>query len=185
LLVAGGLEALTISAVEAEAGVYSSAIHYHFGSKEGLKAALVEQLLEETTLQAEQAVNALPRGGARLDEILRSFEMIGGRDVQLAFFETLGTQIRDEALHERVVKLYALGRELFTNVLGGDGDPAIAEALRPLAQVVFSFVDGMNVQLLVDPDTDDVAALAMMRDMAAAKIREITGVSLDANERRE
>ena len=43
LLVAGGLQALTISAIETEADVYSSAIHYHFGSKEDLLLQVIRR----------------------------------------------------------------------------------------------------------------------------------------------
>jgi len=180
LLSRGGLEALTISAVEEEAGVYSSAIHYHFGSKEGLKAALVENLLDESRRQAEQAMRSLPLGRARLNEAVGRFEMMGGREVQLAFFETLGTQLRDDDLHRRVAELYELGKDLFVEVLVGAADPMLAQSLRPLAQLVFAFLDGMNVQLLIDPSIDDAPVLALMEDMVAAKTREITGVSLNS-----
>jgi AcrR family transcriptional regulator len=178
LLASGGLEALTISAIEREAGVYSSAIHYHFGSKAGLKAALVETLLDESALQAVGVMKALPEGADRLDEALRRFLMIGGPQLQLAFFETLGDQIRDDDLHRRLIELYDLGKELFVQVLGHEEQPAFAESMRPLAQVVFAFLDGMNVQMLVDPTADDVAALELMREMAAAKAEEIAERSL-------
>jgi AcrR family transcriptional regulator len=178
LLASGGLEALTISAIEREAGVYSSAIHYHFGSKAGLKAALVETLLDESAIQAVGVMKALPDGTDRLDEALRRFLMIGGPQLQLAFFETLGDQIRDGDLHQRLIELYDLGKELFVQVLGHEDQPEFAESMRPLAQVVFAFLDGMNVQLLVDPAADDVAALELMREMATAKAEEIAERSL-------
>ena len=178
LLAAGGLEALTISAIEREAGVYSSAIHYHFGCKAGLKAALVETLLDENRLEAGHVMDALPEGSDRLDEALRRFLMIGGSQLQLAFFETLGDQLRDDGLRRRLVELYDLGKELFVQVLGNEQPPAVAESMRPLAQVVFAFLDGMNVQMLVDPTADDVAALELMREMAAAKAAEIAGRSV-------
>jgi AcrR family transcriptional regulator len=178
LLAGGGLEALTMSAIEREAGVYSSAIHYHFGCKAGLKAALVETLMDESKLEAWRVIDALPEGGDRLDEALRRFVMVGGPQLQLAFLETLGGQIRDDEMHRRLIELYDLGKELFVQMLAEEQQAYSAESLRPLAQVVIAFLDGMNVQMLVDPTADDIAALDLMRDMAAAKAREIAEQSL-------
>jgi AcrR family transcriptional regulator len=158
--------------------VYSSATHYHFGSKAGLKAALVETLLDESALQAMDVMKALPAGSDRLDDALRRFLMIGGPQLQLAFFETLGDQIRDDDLHQRLIELYDLGKELFVQVLGLEEQPELADSMRTLAQVVFAFLDGMNVQMLVDPDADDAAALQLMKEMAAAKAEEIADRSL-------
>ncbi len=173
VLAEGGIEALTISAIAAKAGVYGSAIHYHFGSKEGLKTVLVEQLLNDERLRAELAIDSLPPGRARLREAMRRFSMIGGRETQLAGFETLGTQLRDAELARRVRERYVLGRELFVKVLSDEADPELAAALEPVAQVIHAFLDGMNVQLLIDPGTDEAAALAMMEEMAVAKIKEL------------
>jgi AcrR family transcriptional regulator len=176
VLARGGIEALTVAAVAAEADVYGSAIHYHFGSKEGLKAALVEQLFDEGRMNAEQAIASLPPGPARLAEAMRRFLMIGGPDTELAGFETLGTQLRDENLHRGLMELYDRAREDFVKVLGADADPELAESVRPLATVVFAFLDGMNVAMLIDPGLDETAALATMEEMVIGKLREL-GVS--------
>lgn len=179
VLAKGGIEALTIAAVAAEAGVYGSAIHYHFGSKDGLKAALVEQLFDEGRLNAEQAIDCLPPGRARFVEAMHRFLMIGGSDTELAGFETLGTQLRDENLHKRLIELYDQAREDFVKVLGGDIHPELADSLRPLALVIFAFLDGMNVAMLVDPSIDVAAALATMQEMAVAKLNQL-GVFLNS-----
>ena len=94
LLARGGLEALTISQIAAEAGVYSSAVFYHFGGKEGLWTTLVVGLLKEANASTLIDVVAMPLGRERIERVVESYFMIGGRDVQSAMFETTVPALR-------------------------------------------------------------------------------------------
>ena len=97
-------------------------------------AAVVEGMLDEERLLTEQVIATLPPRAMRLDEVFERFNMMGGRDVQLGFFEVLGKIVRHEELQKQAGELYSEGRDLFTRVLGGNHDPELSEALRPLAK---------------------------------------------------
>ena len=98
LLSRGGIEALTISQIADEAGVYSSAIFYHFGGKEGLLIALSVGLLEEATSAATADILAMPLGRERLDKVVESYFMIGGYEVQSGSFEMQVPAMRNPEL---------------------------------------------------------------------------------------
>jgi AcrR family transcriptional regulator len=69
--------------------VYSSAIFYHFGGKEGLWIALGVELLEEANTAAASDLQAMPLGPERISKAVESYFMIGGPEVQSASFEMM------------------------------------------------------------------------------------------------
>ena len=175
LLARGGLEALTISAIAAEAGVYSSAIFYHFGGKEGLWAALVDQLLREAETLAQSDLLAVPVGRRRIDRAVETYDMIGGPGLQAAFFETLVPALRHAELRRSLASLYEDGKDKLAADLGADERPDQQETLRLAGQIVLAFTDGINVQRLIDPDADYAPAIALFEEMLANALRPILG----------
>jgi AcrR family transcriptional regulator len=145
LLSRGGLDALTISQIAAEAGVYSSAIFYHFGGKEGLLIALSVELLEEATSAATPDLLAMPLGRARLNKVVESYFMIGGYEVQSGSYEH--------------------GKDRLAEALGAKEHPEQREFLRLAGEMVLSFTDGLNLQVLMDPDADYGPVISLFQDM--------------------
>jgi AcrR family transcriptional regulator len=72
-----GIAATSLRAVIAAAGVNLAAVHYHFGSKEALVAAVVRRRIEPLNRQRLELLDQLERRGARrpprLAEIVEAF----------------------------------------------------------------------------------------------------------------
>ena len=176
LLGRGGLEALTISAIAAEADVYSSAIFYHFGGKQGLWATLVRDLLTEANTQAQADLLAMPPGRERIRRAVESYDMIGGPEVQAAFFETLVPALRSGELRGCLARLYEDGQNKLADDLGAAEHPDQLEALRLVGQIVLAFTDGLNVQRLVDPEADFSPAVAVFQQMVVGALEPVLGL---------
>jgi AcrR family transcriptional regulator len=165
LLARGGLEALTISQIAAEAGVYSSAVFYHFGGKEGLLIALSVELLEEATSAATPDLLAMPLGRARLNKVVESYFMIGGYEVQSGSMEMQVPAMRTPELRENVIRLYDHGKDRLAEALGAKEHPEQREFLRLAGEMVLSFTDGLNLQVLMNPDADYGPVISLFQDM--------------------
>jgi AcrR family transcriptional regulator len=172
LLMRGGLEALTLSAIAEEADVYISAVNYHFGNKEMLKATVIERVLRDAMDALRAFIGETAPGEQRVTETLQRFDMIGGEAVQQGFFETFGAALRDPALHARLANLYDEARGLFEDVLATP-DGRGRERLRPYALILLAFLDGLGVQQLIDPDLDVSVALSAMAHMISTALSEL------------
>jgi AcrR family transcriptional regulator len=175
-----GLEGLTISRIAAEADVYSSAIFYHFGGKEGLWIALGVELLEEANTAAASDLQALPLGRERTRRAVESYFMIGGSEVQSASFEMMVPALRSPGLRESIVHLYDDGREKLADDLGANEHPERREYLRLVGQVVLSFTDGLNMQALMDPEADFAPVISLFEEMLTGVLAPVLG--LDSEE---
>jgi len=146
-----GWEGLTISAVSEDAGVYRAAINYHFGSKEGLVAALLDRIIVQT---AHNVMHRIPDVSSeeRVLRTIAALDMLGGRDAQVDFFEAFAHLLRDERLSERLVKLYRDVNALSAITLGADA--STVKEMEPYAVMTVAFTDGLIIQQLVEPTRD-------------------------------
>ena len=176
LLARGGLEALTISQIAAEAGVYSSAVFYHFGGKEGLWTTLVVGLLKEANASTLIDVVAMPLGRERIERVVESYFMIGGRDVQSAMFETTVPALRSPELRELWVQLYEDGKDRLADDLGATELPEQRDLLRLVGEIILSFTDGLNMQYLVNPDADFGPVTSLFEDMVTRMLAPVFGL---------
>ena len=165
ILARDGIEGLTISRIAAEAGVYSSAIFYHFGGKEGLWIALGVELLEEANTAAASDLQAMPLGPGRIRKAVESYFMIGGPEVQSASFEMMVPALRSPELRESIVRLYDDGKDKLADDLGAKEHPEQRDYLRLVGEVVLSFTDGLNLQAMMDPDADFAPVISVFEDM--------------------
>ena len=172
LLISGGFEALTLSAIAAEADESKGSIGYHFGNKDGLVAALVDSLahdanrglIEQTAAQrsALRRFHALIDGETRIAADAESF---------LAFFEALPHALREPALRPRVAALYDGYRQTVIRALAPGGDSARAE-LEPFATLMIAIVDGLAIQHGLDPDGADLEAATGLWERLSAPYLE-------------
>lgn len=176
ILARDGLEGLTISRIAAEAGVYSSAIFYHFGGKEGLWIALGVELIEEANTAAASDLQAMPLGRERIRKAVESYFMIGGPEVQSASFEMMVPALRSPQLRESVVRLYDDGKDKLADDLGAGEHPDQREYLRLVGEVVLSFTDGLNMQALMDPDADFTPVISVFEDMLTRVLAPALGL---------
>jgi len=179
ILARDGLEGLTISRIAAEAGVYSSAIFYHFGGKEGLWIALGVELLQEANTAAASDLQAMPLGRERIRTAVESYFMIGGPEVQSASFEMVVPALRSPELRESIVRLYEDGKDKLADDLGAREHPDQREYLRLVGEVVLSFTDGLNLQALMDPDADFAPVISVFEDMLTRALAPVLGLGDD------
>lgn len=153
LLADKGWSGLTVSAICEEAGVYRAAISYHFGSKEGLAAVLLESLVHEAAYRMMTTVRRTAPNDLRVRETVRGLDMLGGQELQVVFFEAFTHLVRDPDLRQHLRRLYQDATSMAAMALGG-GNPDRVPALYPYAAMLVAFADGIIIQQLINPDED-------------------------------
>jgi AcrR family transcriptional regulator len=149
LLTEKGWEGLTVSAISKDAAVYRAAISYHYGSKEGLVAALLDHIIVHT---AQTLMHRVPDASSeeRVKRTVSALDMLGGTDAQMAFFDAFTHLLRDPSFSPRLKQLY---REVIALSAESLGDGAYQD-LEPFAAMVVAFTDGLIIQQLIEPERD-------------------------------
>ncbi len=151
-----GFEALTLNAVSERAGENKSMIAYYFENKAGLIAAVVDSVIHDEYLDSMSRMKEAPAGerSARLVEEMRHMVAAAG-DFQV-FFELFPHAVRDPLLRSRLAVLYRWYWQMKLEWLGiaGRGGSLDDPDLLGLAQVLSAVIDGMAVQVAIDPDVD-------------------------------
>jgi AcrR family transcriptional regulator len=151
LLARDGWSALSINSVCKEAGVYRTAISYHYGNKDGMSEAILEDIVHELSSRVAGSVSALPLGGERVSATIRGFDTLGGWEVQLAFLEVLTRLVREERYRSRLGRLYDDTAVIVAVTLGAY-DEESRKQLEPVSRAILAFLDGIFIQQLVEPD---------------------------------
>ena len=152
-----GLDALTIRAVAAEAGLSHGLVLFHFGSKEGLLHALLNWVLESTMVRPDNNLAAVPAAERLLVAIDReTAELADRRAYTNLLFEFWVRGMNDELIRSRIqtamvayrADLEPLAHDLIAS------DPARWPGITPadLATIAGQVILGFAVQQLVDPD---------------------------------
>ena len=159
-----GLDGTTILQVAAAAGLSPGLVPFHFGNKRRLLLALLDWLLETTTvLHVGPDIARLASPTERLLALLRQ-EMARlssePQRIRLTFdYWTAG--IRDAAIRERMRTEFARYRQAFRPmaeaVLAAEPHRFGAVTADGLAAVAVSFVKGCAVQSMIDPEGFDIA----------------------------
>lgn len=161
-----GIDALTLRAVAAEAGLSHGLVVFYFNSRDELIAAVLDRVLATTAiLHVSNDVARLPPAPARLIALLRQeldrfFD--DPRRIRL-FFEYWALGVRDAATREKIRAAMKRYREAFR---------AVATELLPrpsrrrrhaitadsLAALAVAMINGCAVQAMIDPDRFDTEA---------------------------
>ena len=160
IIIRDGLAALTFNAVEAEAGVSRSLIHYHFGGRSGLLLAVVDTIFAKWESAAEIDSRS---GGETIDALASDLELSSkisaDRDTTLLFIELLPHILRTEELRQRYQDRNRIGMELtyraLLPLLGPNGD----ECAEDLSKIVVTMMTGLGVEFVIDPHSVDHARL--------------------------
>lgn len=173
LMGAKGYAATAVSAICKEAGVPVTSLYWHFGSKEGLLAIVMER-------GADRWFAALPRW----DELAGSVDvraetmLFGGADAVashpdfLRLFYTLALEGSDDEIATELVdrvrfRAMAYFREPIEHVLAAECGPDIARgAAEELARFAVAFSDGCFFALQLEPEQTDIKRL--FTDLASA-----------------
>ncbi|QFQ97572.1 TetR/AcrR family transcriptional regulator [Streptomyces phaeolivaceus] len=160
-----GVRGTGVAAIAERAGVTPSALIHHFGSKDGL----VQAVLEEADRRAPARLSATPDSGPTLDQafawLLKDVEHTAADERELtALHATLTAENLEPgtALHtwfrDRGRTLRAHLTALFTRAAA---DGSIRPDLRPglLAAEVTAFLEGAHLIWLLDPEEVDLTAV--------------------------
>jgi AcrR family transcriptional regulator len=177
LLARDGFNGLTVDAVAREAGEYRDAVRYHFGSKAGLIAAVVDSLAHDQSVESYAATTTLPSGPARVHELVAGDLRLTG-DVRSFqdFYELLPHVLRDDDLRAKVAALYGWYRDLYVRGFSERPDAAQRELLERHASLMVAVIDGLAVQKALDPAGCDLGALFdLWEAMLRRSLEELLG----------
>ena len=175
-----GFEALTLNSVSERAGENKAMISYYFDNKAGLVAAVVDSVVHDEYVASLERMKTAPPGERtrRLVDEMRRMDATAP-DFQV-FFELLPHVLRDEVLRLRLALLYQWYWSMKLGWLGvADGPEALADPdLLGLAQVLSAVIDGLAIQVAIDPTLElDNAyrVFTTMLDAALADVAPATG----------
>ncbi|HET8656949.1 MAG TPA: TetR/AcrR family transcriptional regulator [Longimicrobiaceae bacterium] len=174
-----GLERLTIREVAAAAGLSTGLVHFHFKRRDLLLIALLDWVLETTTvLQVDERIEAIPEPLDRLLALLRQEMDRLTRDrrrIHVFFdFWLLGT--RDAQVRRRMRAELKRYREAFRPmaeaVLTAEPERFRGVTAEGLASVVVGFIKGCAVQSVIDPTNFDVTQFLVAANALLAQLEE-------------
>ena len=153
LLVRGGFDALTLSAIAEEAGEAKASIGYHFGNKDGLVTALVDSLAHDANRALIKETSALPaRRGPRA-------RPDGRRVAHRRRRRVVPGVLRDAARTRCATRRCAIASPPSTTATARRCCAASttptrrgAAELRPFAVLMIAIVDGLAIQHGLDPE---------------------------------
>jgi AcrR family transcriptional regulator len=151
-----GFEALTLKAVSERAGENKAMVSYYFDNKAGLVAAVLDSVIhDEYLLSLDRMKDVAPdeRIPRLVEEMRRMAESVEDFTV---FFEILPHVLRDEALRRRMAMLFRWYWKMKLEWLGiRDGAEGLADPDQlGVAQLLSAIIDGLAIQVAVDPDVD-------------------------------
>jgi AcrR family transcriptional regulator len=152
-----GYEGLSLRRIAAEAGETRSLILYHFESKAGLVATLVDSLWHDADIALMEQVAALaadPRGRVlALTGLHRQLALQPG--LYSTYFDLLPHVLRDHDARSRLMRTYRSYRRIGELCLA----PAVADETRrnPMATMLLAIGEGMPVRSLLTGEAGDVS----------------------------
>jgi AcrR family transcriptional regulator len=159
-----GFRGLTFETIAREAGENPALIRYHFGSKAGLLAALVESVLFQEAVELIEQLTAVPAGDERRQKLLALHEGLPqDTDAYRNFFELIPHIVRDDELRPHLRGLFDWYRKLDAWALKGAGDKEPAAHIAPMALRTVAIADGVALQKLANPDQDFEPAFDLWR----------------------
>jgi len=154
-----GFSKLSFEAIAAEAGVYTSAIRYYFGSKDGLIEALVDATTHDASLQIYERTRMEQDPVARVRTAVNESRRLPLAESYQDMWEVLPHVLRTPELRRRVARLYELYRTHHEDVFeAGDHEAGRARA-RNYGSLFLAVLDGIAIQKALDPEGIDVDAI--------------------------
>ncbi|MCL4369010.1 MAG: TetR/AcrR family transcriptional regulator [Actinobacteria bacterium] len=165
LLLEGGFDALRLERIAQEAGENKALIRYYFGDKAGLVAALVDDLVHDATVQLVEQSVCLPRGPERVRAQMAGVGSLLHEPAFRGLFDVLPHALRDPKLRGPIAKLYRWYRDVNLECFGGDEACAAPGEAAALAGALVAVVDGLVIQMSLDPDFGPEPSLAVIEKM--------------------
>jgi AcrR family transcriptional regulator len=171
-----GLGGLTIGELAAGTGLSKSGLYSHFGSKEALQLAVLDEAAERFTDAVVRPALRAPRGEARVRELFERWLGCGiRREPGGCLFVKAATELDEQRgpVHDRLVAHHrALTATIETIVRTGDGafraDADPAQLATDLYGVMLAFY--LTHRLLQDPSAETRARAAFTTLLAALTV---------------
>lgn len=173
-----GLDGLTVRMVAAKATLSSGLVLFHFKSKEQLLIALLDYVLETTTvLHVTEEIARIPLPLDRLIALLqREMNRLSAEPKRIRlFFDFWAKGFRNPLIRAKMQAELDRYREAFRpmaeEVLAAEPERFAGVTPEALAAVAVSFIKGCAVQSMIDPNQFDieeylVAAQALVGQLA-------------------
>ena len=172
IIAAYGFEALTLNAVAAESGENKAMISYYFGNKAGLVAAVLDSVIHDEYVASRSRMRALDPGQRREQLVRELWRMTDAADEFVVFFELLPHVLRDEVLRQRLAALYQWywNAKLEWLGLGEPGGIVRDPDLVGLSQIFSAVIDGLALQVAIDPDVDLAVPFRVLDELLAGAL---------------
>ena len=143
-----GFSALTLEAIAVEAGVNKAATRYHFGSKDGLLEAIVDEIVLDECASMARDISPDASLDERLDSFLGGVRRMAVEPASFGgFFDMLPHALRDKALRARLIYLYEVWYQWNMEWLGVDTvSDERWELVEGLGRLMAAAIDGIAVQ---------------------------------------
>jgi AcrR family transcriptional regulator len=166
ILLYDGIKGLSLSKVAAKAGENKASIAYHFGSKDGLIAALFDLFFHEENRQLIELTQRLPLSDERIEvAVAHERRIITSNQAFFALIELLPTGLRNPDTRARLNELYKGYRRTVGVTLDATDEESYRK-LAPLAHLYIALVDGLSIQYAIDPDDEALdATLDLMKQI--------------------
>ena len=152
-----GYAGLTFDAIAAASGSNKSMIRYYFGSKDGLVAALVDDLTHDATAEFLRIARVSQGTEDVVAAHLAATRRLLADPSFVELFDVLPEALRREPLRELLASLYEWYREIEVVCFGGVSIAADPD-LRALASLHMAVIDGLALQLALDRESADTDA---------------------------
>lgn len=160
---AKGLDAVTVRDIARKAGISHGLVLFHFETKEQLVLALLDWLLETTTvLHITDDIARIPQPLDRLHALLhREMHRLSREPRRIrVFFDFWAKGIRDPEIRSKMRGELDRYRDAFRpiaeEVLKSEPRRFAQVSAAGLAAVAVSFIKGCAVQSMIDPDDFDI-----------------------------
>lgn len=160
---ARGLDGLTVRSVATKAGVSTGLVLFHFKTKEQLEMALLDWLLETTTvLYVTPDIARIPLPLDRLIALLKQeMDRLSSEPLRIRlFFDFWVRGIRHARVRSKMRRELARYRDAFRpmaeEVLRAEPERFPGVTADGLAAVAVSFIKGCAVQSMIDPRQFDI-----------------------------
>ncbi|MHB8867644.1 MAG: TetR/AcrR family transcriptional regulator [Thermoleophilia bacterium] len=157
LLEERGYRGLTFDAIAAESGSNKSMIRYYFGSKDGLIAALVDDLTHDSCVDLLEVSKEASETGAGLRVLLAASRRLMQDPSFKNLFDVLPEALRRRNLGESLSSLYEWYRETLAECFRRFS-PDHDVDLRVLASLHMAIIDGLALQLALNEEDVDLDA---------------------------
>lgn len=160
-----GAPGSTFDHVAQEAGVSRGLLHYYFGSKERLLVEVVRRDSEVRMQRLEEHLAVADSVDAIVDVLVRQLEDFVAEETHAhaIIHELFSVSRHNDEVREELAELYRKTRGQVADVLRAKQAAGVVKLRgepEAVASLLFALGDGLELQLVCDPDWDSTSTIA-------------------------